>query len=82
MTHDIQVPSTTNSHPMVTRSKNGIYKPKALLAKASSIKHAKTVPTKPTTPDYTIIEPPSFKVAVQYPQWFKTMDEEFVALQR
>ena len=37
VTFDIQVPSTTNSRPMVTRSKNGIYKPKALLAKAKTV---------------------------------------------
>lgn len=60
----IQVPSTTNSHPIVTRSKNDIYKPKAMLAK---------VAPQAAKPDYTITEPPFFKVAVQYPQWCKWM---------
>lgn len=31
-----QVPSIINTHPMITRSKDGIVKPKALDAKASS----------------------------------------------
>lgn len=58
MTFAVQVPSTTNSYPMLTRSKNGIYKPKAMLAKAASGS------TKVAKPDYTITEPPSFKVVV------------------
>lgn len=31
-----QVPSIINTHPMITRSKDGIFKPKALAAKAGS----------------------------------------------
>ena len=33
-TADLQVPATVNAHPMITRSKDGIYKPKALHATA------------------------------------------------
>lgn len=60
---------TTNTHPMVTRSKAGISKPKAYTAKPSSI-------------DYTLTEPSTCKAAVQFPQWCSAMDEEFDALQR
>ena len=75
---------------MVTRSKVGVFKPKALVAQAvsdepqSMVKPAK--PSKPSSkalkPDYTLTEPSSYKVAVQFPQWCAAMDEEFVALQR
>ena len=41
-----------NSHPMVTRSKHGIYKPKVL--------HVKL--------DYFVTEPPSYVVAGKHPQ--------------
>ena len=52
---------------MTTRSKHGITK-KKLCYKAVL--------------DYTFTEPSSYKVASQYPQWTKAMDEEFSALQR
>ena len=52
---------------MTTRSKNGITKPK-LCYKAML--------------DYTYTEPPSYKIASQYPQWIKAMDDEFASLQR
>lgn len=54
---------------MVTRSKAGISKPKAYAAKPSSI-------------DYTLTEPPTYKFAAQFPQWCLAMDEESDALQR
>ncbi|XP_030959138.1 proline-rich receptor-like protein kinase PERK10 [Quercus lobata] len=57
----VQVPSTVNSHPMMTRSKYGIYKPKALLAKTNSDKLAKpnklaklAKSTSIPKPDYTL----------------------------
>ena len=85
-----QVPAVTNTHSMVTRSKVGTFKPKALVAQAitdepqSVVKSAKL--SKPSSkalkPDYTLIEPPSYKVAIQFPQWCVAMDEEFAALQR
>lgn len=80
MTSIVQVPHTANSHPMVTRSKNGISKPKAMLAK--TISKAAFGSTKVVKPDYTLTEPPSFKVVVQYPQWCQAMDEVFAAFQR
>ena len=52
---------------MTTRSKNGITKPK-LCFKAVL--------------DYIYTEPPSYKIASQYPQWTKAMDDEFSALQK
>ena len=62
----------SNTRPMVIRSKNGISKPKAFIAI-----HALTAKI-----DYSELEPPNFKVTVQYPQWCKAMDEEFEAPQR
>ena len=62
----------TNTHPMTTRSKNGISKPKVFTA----------IQALTAKIDYTELEPPSFKIAMQYPQWSKAMDEEFEALQR
>ena len=74
---------------MVTRSKYGIFKPNALAAKAVSDESksvAKPVKTKKLPlipkPNYTLIEPPSYKVASKYPQWCFAMDEEFATLQR
>ena len=56
-----------NTHPMTTRSKNGISKPKI---------YYKAVL------DYTYTEPPSYNVASKFPQWVQAMNEEFSALQR
>ena len=60
---------TLNSHPMQTRSKNGITKPNSKLCYKATI-------------DYTYTEPPSFKIASKYPEWCEAMDAEFQALQR
>ena len=82
-------PTTTNTHPMTTRSKNGIFELKALAAKVASAQSPSVVnstklakPTSISKPDYTLTEPPSFKIVAQFPQWCKAMDKEFVALQR
>jgi hypothetical protein len=56
------------SHPMQTRSKFRIFKPK----------HA----YKTTLTDYLTTEPPTFKLACQLPQWQDAMHSEFQALQR
>ena len=53
-----------NNHPMVTRSKLGIHKPKVLKVGT----------------DYTFQEPTSFTVAVKHPQWKAAMDSEFSSL--
>ena len=50
-----------NHHPMVTRSKLGIHKPKVL--KVGS--------------DYTYQEPPSYHAAIKYPQLVVAMDSKF-----
>ena len=42
---------------------------------------SKKVPS-PPKPDYTLTEPPSYKIAIQHPQWCSTMAAEFDALQR
>ena len=59
------VPSSTNTHHMVTRSKHGIYKPRVMQVQC----------------DYTETEPPSFTIASKHPQWVATMDAEFQSLQ-
>ena len=33
-------------------------------------------------PNYTVTEPPSYRIAAQYPQWCSAMDDEFAGLQR
>ena len=60
------LPISHNSHPMVTRSKHGIYKPKALV-----VKH-----------DYSEIEPPSYAITAKHPLWVAAMDFEFQSLQK
>ena len=60
-------PTTTNSHPMMTKSKHCIFKPKAFVTKAPHL-------------DYILTEPSTYKVAAQYPQWCFAMDENFEAL--
>ena len=47
--HSSSLTASHNSHPMVTRSKHGIYKPKVLL-----VKH-----------DYSVIEPPSYAIVAK-----------------
>ena len=51
-------------HPMVTRSKNGIFKPKALAVAT----------------DYTTIEPSSYSVASKHKHWVEAMNSEFSSL--
>lgn len=58
-------PSLSNMHPMTTRAKTGIYKPKALLSSTSQFS-----PEAPTC----------FSQAVKYPQWRTGMVEEYNAL--
>ena len=53
-----------NHHPMLTRSKLGMHKPKVL--KVSS--------------DYTYQEPPSYNAAIKYPQWVVAIDSKFYSL--
>uniref|UniRef100_A0A2N9GA49 Apple domain-containing protein n=1 Tax=Fagus sylvatica TaxID=28930 RepID=A0A2N9GA49_FAGSY len=56
-----------NTHLMLTRSKLGIFKPKTCY-KAQL--------------DYTLIEPPSFKLAQPISQWCQAMQDEYDALIR
>ena len=58
---------SSDLHPMTTRSKNGITKPKLCF---KVVLH------------YTHTEPPSYKVASKFSQWVQAMDAEFFALQR
>ena len=60
----LSIPPT--SHPMVTRSKHGIYKPKVL--------HVKL--------DYSVTEPHSYAIAAKHPQWVATMNSEFQSLRK
>ena len=61
------VPPPIDSHPMHTRAKHEIFKPK--------LYHT-------TLTDYTYTEPPTYQTASKYPQWCTAMDEEFSAFQR
>jgi transposase InsO family protein len=63
---DIPLPNPI-SHPMQTKSKNGIVKPKLTYA---------------ALVDYTLTEPPSYTVASKHSKWCTAMDEEFQALQQ
>jgi hypothetical protein len=60
-------PSPTITHPMQTRSKNGIFKPK--LGYTAHI-------------DYNLTEPTIYSTASKHPKWCNAMDEEFQALQK
>uniref|UniRef100_A0A803QS32 Reverse transcriptase Ty1/copia-type domain-containing protein n=1 Tax=Cannabis sativa TaxID=3483 RepID=A0A803QS32_CANSA len=65
--------STTNirTHPMRTRSQNGITKPKSYLATKFHLPEA-LIPS----------EPKNTAAAIKSPQWFKTMQDEYAALKR
>ena len=54
-------------HPTQTRPKSGIFRPKRIL-------HSSVT-------NYLETEPPTFKVACQYPQWQAAMTSEYEALQ-
>jgi hypothetical protein len=62
-----EAPATLVSHPMQTRSKSGIFKPK--------VSYTAQV-------DYSLKEPTSDTTASKHPQWCTTMTEEFQALQK
>ena len=66
----IQPVPTNHQHPMTTRSKNGIFKPKKRLFTA----------TKHPLPEN--LEPSSVREAMKYPHWRQAMAEEFDALLR
>jgi len=59
-------PSPSNNHPMITRSKAGIFKPKAFSVEA----------------DNALREPTTVKAALSQPQWFQAMQKEYEALQQ
>uniref|UniRef100_A0A2N9IPP4 Integrase catalytic domain-containing protein n=1 Tax=Fagus sylvatica TaxID=28930 RepID=A0A2N9IPP4_FAGSY len=63
----ISVNTNTFHHPMQTKSKSGIHKPKLGYA---------------TQVDYTVTEPSSYKIAAQHSQWCIAMQDEFDALQK
>jgi transposase InsO family protein len=62
-------PAAFVPHPMQTRSKHGIFKPKVSYSAQTST-------------DYSITEPSSFTTASKHPQWCTAMNEEFEALQQ
>jgi len=57
-------PTSTNIHPMTTRAKAGIYKPKVLS----------------TSTTQSDLEPTTYKQAMQQPPWLHAMKVEYVAL--
>ena len=68
---------------MITRSKDGIFQPKVLAIMTNSVEGApsKKAPS-PPKPNYTLTEPPSYKIAAQHPQWCSAMVVEFDAIHR
>ncbi|KAK1568674.1 hypothetical protein Q3G72_027410 [Acer saccharum] len=68
---EIIAPPPISSHPMVTRSRNGIFKPKALLSNYC-------LPSALLSE----LEPKTVKVAMTNPKWLSAMTDEFEALQR
>ena len=65
--NNIPSSSLPNTHPMVTRSKNNIYKPK-------SVHHV----TKHPLPE--VLEPTTVGQALAHPEWRSAMSDEFNAL--
>uniref|UniRef100_A0A2N9IDE7 CCHC-type domain-containing protein n=1 Tax=Fagus sylvatica TaxID=28930 RepID=A0A2N9IDE7_FAGSY len=59
------LPTLSNTHPMQTRSKHGIFKPK---------------PCYTAHLDYALTEPPTFKIVSQLSQWCQAMQDEYDAL--
>ena len=59
-----------NVHPMITRVKHDIYKPKLFTASSSLFDAC------------TLIEPKSYKEAMQQPEWYKAMQSEYKDLMR
>ncbi|KAB5551819.1 hypothetical protein DKX38_009130 [Salix brachista] len=60
--------STVSLHPMTTRSKSGIFKPKTYIA---------SLLRNPKTQAYITTTPTSVQEALSIPSWKKAMDEEF-----
>ena len=56
--------SLPNTHPMLTRSKHGIFKPKAYAV----------------VRNYLQEEPPTFAIAFRFPNWIEAMDSEYNSL--
>ncbi|KAL6321989.1 hypothetical protein AAG906_035908 [Vitis piasezkii] len=73
----VSIPTTsTNTHPMVTRGKAGIFKPKAY--------HALTL--SPSSQFFQVLlaiqESRGFKSMAKHPEWLSTMDDEIQALKK
>ncbi|KAH9671391.1 retrovirus-related pol polyprotein from transposon RE1 [Citrus sinensis] len=66
-------PLPTQTHPMITRSRNNIYKPKQL-------DHTTLAPIISTHPLPSTVEPTSIKAALADPQWLQAMRIEYNAL--
>ena len=56
--------SLPNSHPMLTKSKHGIFKPKAYVV----------------VRNYLQEEPPTFNIASRFPHWVEVIDFEYNSL--
>ena len=63
----ILIASSTNQHPMTTRPKSGITKPKLCYK---------------VTLNYTYTQPPTYKIASTYPKWWATMDAKISDLKK
>ncbi|CAL9022395.1 unnamed protein product, partial [Prunus brigantina] len=70
-------PTTSNVHPMITRSKVGVSKKKKVFAASKKVFSVIS-----SSKDDTIQEPKTYKQALQSPEWFAAMKEEFDALHK
>ncbi|XP_060961781.1 uncharacterized mitochondrial protein AtMg00820-like [Cannabis sativa] len=66
-------PLPAPSHPMVTRSKSGIFKPKTFIA--SLLKN-------PSLPAFSLTTPASPEITLKSRVWKAAMDDEYFALKR
>ncbi|KAK8957728.1 hypothetical protein KSP39_PZI001284 [Platanthera zijinensis] len=71
------VPGSTSTHPMVTRSRVGTRRPKALYASRHPISLALLSMVSEHPP-----EPSTYRQAAADPNWVRAMEEEFAALRR
>jgi len=69
-------PSPIINHPMVTRAKNGIVKPRTI--------HSLSALSSPSwfQAHLAIKEPRGFKSAIKHPEWLSAMDDEIAALKQ
>uniref|UniRef100_A0A251RWD9 Putative zinc finger, CCHC-type n=1 Tax=Helianthus annuus TaxID=4232 RepID=A0A251RWD9_HELAN len=76
--HDIPapVPPPISSHPMITRAKSGIFKPRHLV----DLAHTENIPLHKAL--FATTDPNTFNAASKDEKWVRAMDNEFYALHK